>query len=248
MRKRWNSNPCGPVLPNRASTRTPNGIRTRATAVKGRRPRPLDDGGQRPRTRRTTPCEPLQHRASGGPAPKGGAVPTMSGRWPFFPARHPCGKVSAAWPGSSVGTSDRLKIGRSAVRPRPWPPPGAAGQIHLACGSVHSSGARNGDQPCPWPPGGRGTSTRMNSLSSARPGLRPVFGKLLSQPHHEPGPVDDVDCLDRLAGDPERVAQPDVTGVERRQRHEVGVGDGRQVDDLGLLRNPRASVRRMSTT
>ena len=25
---------------------TPNGIRTRATAVKGRRPRPLDDGGQ----------------------------------------------------------------------------------------------------------------------------------------------------------------------------------------------------------
>ena len=26
---------------------TPNGIRTRATAVKGRRPRPLDDGGQK---------------------------------------------------------------------------------------------------------------------------------------------------------------------------------------------------------
>ena len=25
--------------------RTPNGIRTRVTAVKGRRPRPLDDGG-----------------------------------------------------------------------------------------------------------------------------------------------------------------------------------------------------------
>jgi hypothetical protein len=25
-------------------------------------------------------------------------------------------------PGSSVGTSDRLKSGRSAVRPRPWPP------------------------------------------------------------------------------------------------------------------------------
>jgi integrase len=27
---------------------TPNGIRTRATAVKGRRPRPLDDGGPSP--------------------------------------------------------------------------------------------------------------------------------------------------------------------------------------------------------
>ena len=30
--------------------RTPNGIRTRATAVKGRGPRPLDDGGQGPST------------------------------------------------------------------------------------------------------------------------------------------------------------------------------------------------------
>ena len=29
-------------------------------------------------------------------------------------------------PGSSVGTSDRLKSGRSAVRPRPWPPPPAS--------------------------------------------------------------------------------------------------------------------------
>jgi hypothetical protein len=28
-----------------ANVRTPNGIRTRATALKGRRPRPLDDGG-----------------------------------------------------------------------------------------------------------------------------------------------------------------------------------------------------------
>src|SRR3954449_12807045 len=26
------------------------------------------------------------------------------------------------WPGSSVGMSDRLKSGRSAVRSRPWPP------------------------------------------------------------------------------------------------------------------------------
>lgn len=30
-----------------ATNRTPNGIRTRATALKGRRPRPLDDGGLR---------------------------------------------------------------------------------------------------------------------------------------------------------------------------------------------------------
>jgi hypothetical protein len=31
--------------------RTPNGIRTRATALKGRRPRPLDDGGSHRRAR-----------------------------------------------------------------------------------------------------------------------------------------------------------------------------------------------------
>jgi hypothetical protein len=34
----------------KAFLRTPNGIRTRATAVKGRRPRPLDDGGQESHT------------------------------------------------------------------------------------------------------------------------------------------------------------------------------------------------------
>src|SRR5690606_15260422 len=33
--------------PSVLRNRTPNGIRTRATAVKGRRPRPLDDGGLR---------------------------------------------------------------------------------------------------------------------------------------------------------------------------------------------------------
>ena len=33
-------------------------------------------------------------------------------------------------PGSSVGTSVRLKIGRSAVRPRPWPPGSSPGTEH----------------------------------------------------------------------------------------------------------------------
>ena len=36
----------------------------------------------------------------------------------------------AAGPGSSVGTSVRLKIGRSAVRPRPWPPSLSPGFEH----------------------------------------------------------------------------------------------------------------------
>jgi hypothetical protein len=34
----------------------------------------------------------------------------------------PSGPHETSRPGSSVGTSVRLKIGRSAVRPRPWPP------------------------------------------------------------------------------------------------------------------------------
>jgi hypothetical protein len=38
-----------------------------------------------------------------------------------------------ARPGSSVGTSVRLKIGRSAVRPRPWPPPKAQARSALTC-------------------------------------------------------------------------------------------------------------------
>ena len=47
---------------------TPNGIRTRATAVKGRRPRPLDDGGL-PTDERTRGGV-VQHRATLSRAPK----------------------------------------------------------------------------------------------------------------------------------------------------------------------------------
>lgn len=36
---------CNRGMLTHSGLRTPNGIRTRATAVKGRRPRPLDDGG-----------------------------------------------------------------------------------------------------------------------------------------------------------------------------------------------------------
>src|SRR5689334_4179568 len=36
--------PCDSIV--RGAARTPYGIRTRATALKGRRPRPLDEGGQ----------------------------------------------------------------------------------------------------------------------------------------------------------------------------------------------------------
>jgi hypothetical protein len=42
----------------------------------------------------------------------------------------PSGPLKSSRPGSSVGTSVRLKIGRSAVRPRPWPPSLSPGFEH----------------------------------------------------------------------------------------------------------------------
>src|SRR5690606_41694265 len=53
------------------SSRTPNGIRTRATAVKGRGPRPLDDGGseRRPVYNRARVVAP---RGTGGGWSRGG--------------------------------------------------------------------------------------------------------------------------------------------------------------------------------
>ena len=47
---------------------------------------------------------------------------------------------SPARPGSSVGTSDRLKSGRSAVRPCPWPPAGAEQRLQ-----PRASGAFGGE-------------------------------------------------------------------------------------------------------
>jgi len=58
--------------------------------------------------------QPAHHRASRGGPPN-------SFRHHFFHGQVLCGMVSRAWAGSSVGTSVRLKSGRSAVRPRPCP-------------------------------------------------------------------------------------------------------------------------------
>ena len=87
--------------------RTPNGIRTRATAVKGRRPRPLDDGG----------LSPCGNRHIIGPGRRGLQNPSTAHFRPDRGLRY----GFRAWAGSSVGTSVRLKSGRSAVRPRPCP-------------------------------------------------------------------------------------------------------------------------------
>ena len=45
--------------PTRMSASTPNGIRTRVTSLKGRRPRPLDDGGLTRDRDRVTVAAPL---------------------------------------------------------------------------------------------------------------------------------------------------------------------------------------------
>jgi hypothetical protein len=49
----------------------------------------------------------------------------------------PSGPQVSSRPGSSVGTSVRLKIGRSAVRPRPWPPGLSPGSEHRPPAETH---------------------------------------------------------------------------------------------------------------
>src|SRR6266704_3460123 len=83
-------------LPHTFVSRTPNGIRTRAAALKGRCPRPLDDGGLTATA--VLPVAPaVGDRFSigdGGTRGKAAAIirPTGSARRagrPLQPARHP---------------------------------------------------------------------------------------------------------------------------------------------------------------
>ena len=58
------------------------------------------------------------------------------------------------WPGSSVGTSVRLKIGRSTVRSRPWPPrklfePFPDSELRMSCrGTRQLTGTGSTNQFC----------------------------------------------------------------------------------------------------
>src|SRR3954451_2171941 len=71
--KRGKANPSTAVCRiepgDRSRARTPNGIRTRATAVKGRGPRPLDDGGDSLEVAVGHDCRrgPVQHRGGSQP-------------------------------------------------------------------------------------------------------------------------------------------------------------------------------------
>lgn len=60
----------------------------------------------------------------------------VAGSSPVWVAPPPVLGVGAR-PGSSVGTSVRLKIGRSAVRPRPWPPSLSPGFEHRPPAETH---------------------------------------------------------------------------------------------------------------
>ena len=75
----------------------------------------------------------------------------------------------SSWPGSSVGTSDRLKSGRSAVRPRPWPRCHKALEAHEGHGTslvFRALHAISGPVPARYP--------QVNG--PAGPGRRPSLG------------------------------------------------------------------------
>jgi hypothetical protein len=122
--KRWNSNPHIASTPNRDPVRrwwhpqrdsNPCYRRERAGSWAARR------------------WGPDMLRESIGAAPIGLQKHRPS---PFSWGRTRSCRVSVAWPGSSVGTSVRLKSGRSAVRPRPWPPAPKPQTSPLVCGFV----------------------------------------------------------------------------------------------------------------
>lgn len=83
-----------------------------------------------------------------------------------------------------------------------------------------------------------GTSTTMNSLSSARGRVAAGVGEVVVAPDHQVVPRDEVDGLDRLAHHPERIAESKVARVDRWERHEVGVGNPGQVEHQCLLQEP----------
>ena len=67
------------------------------------------------------------------PLPRPGST-SLRRAEPIPGSTYACCRVSPAWAGSSVGTSVRLKSGRSAVRPRPCPQATPQVRPRLACG------------------------------------------------------------------------------------------------------------------
>ena len=117
-----------PLIRAAVRSGTPYRIRTGATAVKGRGPGPLDEGGLPGHPRGLRPGPPKRGRTSGFGSRFGTSrsLPVM---------------FHLAWAGSSVGTSDRLKSDRSAVRPRPCPQATTGFDLQLWVGAGCHSGS-----------------------------------------------------------------------------------------------------------
>ena len=112
----WRSPGASPMLSGSPTARTPVGLQPSSSSGPGRRPFKAVARVRIPLGAR---------KCKQGPVEQLGVLATLS-RWrprvqiPSGPRWAGVRRVPR--PGSSVGTSVRLKIGRSAVRPRPWPP------------------------------------------------------------------------------------------------------------------------------
>ena len=119
--------------------RTPNGIRTRAAALKGRSPRPLDDGGLGRR------CSPRPQRLSVGSPPSiGQARPEFAVRVP-----QPAGAAAAGLSTTAWSAADRWRLVR--VRRR---------SARACRGAVAGRRSRTSCGPPPSAPGAAGRRTR----------------------------------------------------------------------------------------
>jgi hypothetical protein len=78
---------------------------------------------------------------------------------------------------------------------------------------------------------GRGYGCCADLGVVGQPGVAARVREVVVAGEHELRAAQQVHRLDRLAGDLERVAQPDVTRVDGRERDELGVGHRAELDD-----------------
>ena len=146
-----------------------------------------------------------------------------------IPQALPGSKMASAGADWATNPATQIRWGLGYIRDRYGSP----------CGAWNaSSRPTTGTEPQPAALS-LGTSTRMNSLSSAQRWVAAGVRQVVVAPDQEPVAADEVNGFDGLADDPERVAQPDVTRVDRGQGHQVRIGDrGRGRRRASCSRNP----------